>query len=42
MAPKMSLKKFDSLFNLFVNFDEAQVAFWAADIAKVLLFIVNP
>ena len=26
----------------FVNFDEAQVAPWAADMAKVLLFIVNP
>ena len=42
MAPKMSLKKLNFFFNFFLNFDEAQVALWAADMAKVLLFTVNP
>ena len=42
MAPKMSLRKFNFFSIFFGNFDEAQVAPWAADMAKVLLFIVNP
>ena len=42
MGPKMSLKKFNFFLIFFLNSDEARVAPWAADMAKVSLPAMNP
>ena len=39
-APRLTL--LGCFAGIIFNFDEAQVALWAADMAKVLLFTVNP